>query len=335
MQKKISLPILLTALVGLAISCAQNSDSYPVSAGQSASSQSTDASASPMEESAPAAYDGASETGKSTPVQQKTIHDGFISSSAAAVSTDTSKKFIRTADMRFRVADARQGTLRVEAITKYFDGWVTSSSLVSNTNRVELTPISADSSLEQTFYTVTSDLTLRVPQANLDTTIKCIARLITYLDYRTIGAEDIELKALAESLKQKRNLEHDRRLREAVDNQDAKLSSIADVELARLNAQINADQALLNKLTLQDKVAYSVVNVRLYQREAVQAEVIANHKNVDAYRPGFFSRMGSSLAAGWRHLLDFLIELMLAWPALLILSIAGVVVYRKFFRKKA
>jgi Domain of unknown function (DUF4349) len=346
MQKKISSAILLTALIFIGTACA--SDSSRSEAGYSPQS-STDA-APPMSEATEASTleEGYTSMSDSSPVTfkfgaysangnapKKSIHSDFISSSAAAPHPDTSKKFIRTADMRFRVADVRTATLRAEAITKHFGGWVTQSHLVSHTNRVDVTPISADSSLEQTFYTVTSDLTLRIPYQHLDTTIKCIARLIEYLDHRTIGAEDIALKNLAESLKQKRNLEHDRRLREAVDNRDSKLSGVADVEGARLQAQINADQALLNKLTLADKVEYSVVTVHLYQREAVLAEVIANHKNIDAYRPGFFSRVGAGLASGWSAFLDFLVELIRVWPVLLVLAVVVLVVYRKFFRKKA
>lgn len=355
MQKKISLPVLLPVLLGLTFACANDSKSgAEVGYAPQQETTATPPQTESLDQSATEdeVYGNGNRVSQSDTVSggmiysfsaasssdrksSPTVHNSFISSSAAVVSADTSKQFIRTVDMRFRVADVRTATLRAEAITKYFGGWVTQSNLVSTTNRVEVTPVSADSALERTFYTVTSELTLRIPQHQLDTTIKSIARLIEYLDYRSIGAEDIALKNLAESLKQKRNLEHDRRLREAVDTRDSKLSSLADVEAARLHAQINADQALLNKLTLKDKVEYSVVTVHLYQREAVLAEMIANHKNIDAYRPGFFSRLGSSLAAGWANFLDFLIELLRAWPMLLLIGGAAFVVYRKFFRKKA
>jgi hypothetical protein len=356
MQNKISLPVLLPVLLGLTFACANDSKSgaevgyapqqetaatppQTESLDQSATEDEVYRSSSNQDDGTDMTANGwTSSLAAASPSDKKaspTVHNSFISSTAAVVSADTSKQFIRTADMRFRVADARTATLRAEAITQYFGGWVTQSNLVSTTNRVEVTPVSPDSALERTFYTVTSDLTLRIPQKQLDTTIKSIARLIEYLDYRSIGAEDIALKNLAESLKQKRNQEHDRRLREAVDTRDSKLSGVADVEAARLHAQINADQALLNKLTLKDKVEYSLVTVHLYQREAVLAEMIANHKNIDAYRPGFFSRLGTSLAAGWASFLDFLIELLRAWPVLLLIGTAALVVYRKFFRKKA
>jgi Domain of unknown function (DUF4349) len=348
MQKKISSALLLAALVFIGTACANESSKSDAGYGSQSYTDAvpptTEASEAPaqgyeeetmsMSDTSPVTYKVAANSANGT-APKKSIHSDFISSSAAAPHPDTSKKFIRTADMRFRVADVRTATLRAEAITKHFGGWVTQSHLVSHTNRVDVTPISADSSLEQTFYTVTSDLTLRVPYQHLDTTIKSIARLIEYLDHRTIGAEDILLKNLAESLKQKRNLEHDRRLREAVDNRDSKLGGVADVEGARLQAQINADQALLNQLTLADKVEYSVVTVHLYQREAVLAEVIANHKNIDAYRPGFFSRVGASLATGWSAFLDFLVALISVWPVLLLIALVAGVAYWKFFRKKA
>src|SRR5665811_203108 len=58
--------------------------------------------------------------------------NGYISSTAAAVSKDTTRKFIRTADLRYRVKDALKATLALENITADFDGFVTYTHLTSN-----------------------------------------------------------------------------------------------------------------------------------------------------------------------------------------------------------
>lgn len=266
----------------------------------------------------------------------KTIHNTPGSSMAARDPRDSTKKFIRTANMRFQVNDVYQATTSMERIAVHFGGWVTHSHIASSINRRNETPVSVDSSLVQTFYTVTAQLVLRVPVAELDTTIRTLSRFVQYLDHRTINAEDISLRMLAESLRQRRNLDLSGRLKTAVDTKGQKLENIADVESRRTDAQARADEATIQKLSIQDQIQYSTITLNVYQKEAVLNEMIANPINIDAYRPGFFARLGEGIQSGWNGLLEFVLALFAVWPVTLILLVLGIVIYRqvrKSFRK--
>jgi len=128
----------------------------------------------------------------------------FISSSAAVEKNqDTTRKFIRTADLKFKVKNVIKSTYDIENITNRQGGFVTYTNLTSDIDRVFITTVSADSSLESTYYTVTNTVTLRVPNTKLDTTLREIARNIDYLDYRVIKAEDVALQVLFKQINTK------------------------------------------------------------------------------------------------------------------------------------
>ncbi len=120
---------------------------------------------------------------------------GNISSSAAVVnSKDTTHRFIRTADLKFKVKSVVKATYTIEDIVARQGGFVTYTNLGSQINYSTTTAISADSSLVTNWYTVTNTLVLRVPNVKLDTTLKLIGRTIDFLDYRVIKAEDVALQ---------------------------------------------------------------------------------------------------------------------------------------------
>ncbi len=108
--------------------------------------------------------------------------NGFISSSAAKVNADTSKKFIRTADIKFRVENVYTATIGIENITSKFNGYVGYTKLYSDVNYTTLTPVSADSSLETVWYTVVNTMVIRVPNTELDTAIRSISKHIDFLE---------------------------------------------------------------------------------------------------------------------------------------------------------
>lgn len=72
----------------------------------------------------------------------------FISSSAAKPHADTSKKFIRTAEMKFRVKNVQKATINIEDLAAKHGGYVTYTNLQTTDNHTSITPISEDSILE-------------------------------------------------------------------------------------------------------------------------------------------------------------------------------------------
>ena len=256
-----------------------------------------------------------------------------VSSSAAVEKgKDSTRKFVRSAELKFKVNSVIKSTYDIEDITNHQGGFVTYTNLTSNINNVTTTPISEDSSLETTSYVVTNTITLRVPNTKLDTTLKEIARNIEYLDYRIIKAEDVALKILSNNLTQKRGEKNTERLINAIDNKGRKLNETTAAEEVLVNKQEQADNAKISNLTLKDQINLSTVNISIYQRQTIKRELISNDKNITAYEPGFGSKVLESLKYGWEMVEGFIIFLAKIW-GLFLFALVVYLLYRKFGQK--
>jgi hypothetical protein len=210
-----------------------------------------------------------------------------------------------------------KSTYDIENITGSHGGFVTYTNLASNIDNVTNIAVSADSSLETTYYTVTNSITLRVPNIQLDTTLKEIAHNIDYLDYRIIKADDVALQILSNSLTQKRSAKNEERLTNAIDNRGKKLNETTLAEEILLSKQEQADQAKISNLSLSDQVKFSTVNLLIYQRQTIKRELISNDKNIEAYEPGFGSKILDSIKFGWDMLEGGIIFLTKLWALFL------------------
>ncbi|HRH39421.1 MAG TPA: DUF4349 domain-containing protein, partial [Flavobacteriales bacterium] len=256
-----------------------------------------------------------------------------MSSSAARTSGDTSRRFIRTADLRFRVKDVVKTTYAIEDLVGGMGGHVEFTELTSRIDNRYTTPISADSLLETTKFTVMTHATLRVPVAKLDTTLKSLARFVDFLDHRTVKAEDVRLMLLANRMEQQRVEHHAERVRQAIDDQGHKLKETMPAEDRLLDRQEQADNAKLSNLGLEDRIAYSTITLDVYQRQSTRHELLPNEQSIDAYQPSFFSELGSALHDGWKLLMHFFLFLARSWSVLLILLVAFVI-GRRLLRAK-
>ncbi|WP_018343228.1 DUF4349 domain-containing protein [Cytophaga aurantiaca] len=250
-------------------------------------------------------------------------------SSSAAVETNKNdgRKFVRTADLLFKVKNVIKATYSIEDIVSRHGGFVTHTSLNSNINSVNTTAISADSSLETTYFTVVNYMTIRVPNTKLDTTLKDIAKHIEYLDHRLIKAEDVSLQILSNDLTQKRSAKTEKRLADAIDNRGKKLDETVQSEEILSNKQEQADNAKIANLTLNDQISFSTITLNMYQRQEIKRELISNHKNIDAYEVGFGHKLIDALSSGW-HILEVVILFILNLWGLILAAVAVFFLYR-------
>ena len=259
--------------------------------------------------------------------------NAFISSSAAVEKNkDTTRKFIRTADLKFKVKSVIKSTYNIEDITAKQGGFVIYTKLASNLDYTNTIPVSADSSLETTYYTVNNTITLRVPNTKLDSTLKLISMNIDYLDYRVIKAEDVALQILSNNLTQRRAAKNEERLTNAIDSKGKKLKETTSAEEMVVSKQEQADNAKIANLSLTDQIKFSTINLTIYQRQTVKRELIPNNKNIDAYEPGFGSKIVESIKFGWTILETIFIFLTRLWGVFLI-GIVAYLVYR-FIKNK-
>lgn len=261
------------------------------------------------------------------------VPQSIISSSAAVeTNNDDKRRFIRTADLKFKVKNVIKSTYNIEKITANHGGFVTSTNLTSSKNGVTTTAISADSLLETTYYTISNTLTLRVPNAKLDTTLKDISGNIDFLDYRIIKANDVALQLMANELTQKRNAKNEQRLTNAIDNRGKKLKETTSAEELLLRKQEQSDEAKIANLALEDQISFSTINLIIYQRPSIKREIISNNKNIEEYKPGIGSRMLEAVKMGWFILEAIVLFIINIWSLLVIAVICFLAV--RWFRKR-
>ncbi len=252
-----------------------------------------------------------------------------LSSSAAVVNAkDTTHRFIRTADLKFKVKNVVHATYTIEDIVAQQQGFVTYTNLSSEVNQVTSTRLNADSTLITTSFTVSNTMVLRVPNTQLDTTLKRIARTIDFLDYRVIKAEDVALQILSNTLSQRRAGKMEKRLTDAIDERGKKLQETTRAEELLDQKHEQADQARIANLGLQDKILYSTVNLQIYQSSDQHREIIKNDPQPKEYEPSFGERIGDSLKSGWHALENLLVFLARLWVFLLI----GITIYVAYLK---
>jgi hypothetical protein len=257
----------------------------------------------------------------------------FISSSAAVEKgKDSTRKFIRTADMKFKVKSVVNATYEIENITNKLGGFVIFTNLTSSINNTTSTTVSADSSLETTYFTVVNSITLRVPNTKLDTTLKSIATLIDYLDYRIIKADDVALNIYANKLTQNRATKYEQRLAIAIDNKGKKLNETSNAEELLSSKQEQADNAKISNLTLQDQIKFSTISLNIYQRQSIKRELISNYKNIEQFTPSFSNRFLDALKSGWEILQSIIIFFAQMWSFFLTAFILFII-YKRFGHK--
>ncbi len=248
--------------------------------------------------------------------------NAFISSSAAVEKgKDSTRRFIRTADLKFKVKSVIKSTYDIENITSRQGGFVTYTNLTSNINDVTSVAVSADSLLETTFYTVSNTITLRVPNTRLDTVLREVSRNIDYLDYRIISADDVALQILANDLTVKRSARNEDRLTKAIDNRGKKLNETTDAEEVVLSKQERADNARIANLSLKDQIKFSTIELSIYQRQAVKRELVSNNKDIGEFEPGLGRKLIEAAKSGWSTLETFLVFLTELWGIFLFVGV--------------
>ncbi|MEM0575615.1 DUF4349 domain-containing protein [Flavobacterium polysaccharolyticum] len=256
------------------------------------------------------------------------VADSATVSNTQEKTTETPKtvekrKLIRTADIKFKVKSVVQSTNLIENTTKKWGGLVTYSNLQSTINDKISTKVSQDSTLETTKYKVENTITLRVPQQNMDTVVKEIAKEIDYLDYRLIKADDVALRLLSNELLQKRSATNEKRIANAIDTKGKKINDIMNAETQLENKKAQSDSSAIENLSLQDQINYSTITLQLYQREVVKQELVANEKQGYYFEPSIGIQILDALQSGWFHLLSLVVLLLKLWW----LALIGLVIY--------
>jgi hypothetical protein len=242
----------------------------------------------------------------------------FVHSSAARLGKiDSIKKFIRTADIKFKVTNVEKSTYKIEDIITHFDGFVVNTNLNCRINYTESNRMKEDSTLQRTHYVVENTLTFRVPKTKLDTTLKQIVSQIAFLDHRIITAEDVSFAAIKDQMHQKRFSRYQQRITKATDKSE-KTNAVVNAENGLYEKEERADESTLDNLVLNDKVEYATVSMFIYQDERIRDETVFTPPSIETYQPSFGSEFVTSAKFGWTLVQQLFLLLIRIWPLLII-----------------
>lgn len=269
------------------------------------------------------------------PQEETAAAESGVSQSVPATASKTQlppRKLIRTADIKFKVKDVAQSTYAIENAVTSHGGLVVSNNLQSTVSQKNRTKISRDSIRETTHFAVENNLTLRIPNAKLDTVIKSITREIQYLDYRVLKADDVALKMLSNQLAQQRNDAHHTRLASGIDQKGRKLDQITGAEDHLLGKDEQSDNAAIENLSLQDQVNYSTVTLALYQNEVLRSEMLAIDQSAGGYG-NFGLELWDNAKEGW-FILERLIAFVVQLWSVILLGVLAFWIYRRYVMRK-
>ena len=248
--------------------------------------------------------------------------------SSAATYIDGDRKFIRTAQARFQVKDVYVAALGIEDTVASHGGFVVRNEIGAERISTQQHPGSDNKLIELSEYAVQGMLVVRVPSERTQAFLRAIVGHVLFLDQRHFHARDAQFDLLRQQLDLLRNQETQGELGQALSD-GGKLQQKTDAIASRNEAKAGRDAALIAKKEFDDQVAFSTIELRLYQpSRVVQSERVDVDGAYRQARPGFLQRLGQQLRGGWDGLLDWTLSLAGAWPAVLLAGVAGTLLWR-------
>jgi Domain of unknown function (DUF4349) len=248
----------------------------------------------------------------------------------------TDRKVIRTADLHFKVTNTEQATYKIEQLTRRFGGLVTHTNLQGDVIKEFDLPSGNDSTAHITHYEVRNEMTLRVPNEQLDTILTEISHFYLFLNHRRVSGEDVTAAYLGNRLKAQMRERTAHRLENAADAKGKRLDDISDIERQSAGLQETAIDEKLKNLQNDYNIAFSEVKLLVYQEPSVLKTIKANPAS-EIYAPSFSVRAMSAMQTGWAVILEIVIGILHFWSVLL-LGFAAWWAYKKvkkypFFQK--
>lgn len=230
----------------------------------------------------------------------------------ADITTDTislpADKIIKTADIRFRVKDARKMKTEISRQIKNYGGSLVESVIESNIEQTEKIKYSTDSVLEIMSYRTEGNIIARIPSEQLDDFTDVVANQANFVNRQSLRFDDQRGSYLSTTL-------HAKNRAETISSIKKTDKKISDAEKLLALKDAYTDQKTAN-LLIDDKVKYSTITLNFYQENTVK-KLVAGNDNISDYRPGFFNRLGLNLLTGWDVCKEFILILATLWAPLL------------------
>ncbi len=245
--------------------------------------------------------------------------------------TPADKKFVKTADLKFKVRNTQYVTEKIEDLTGRFGGYIIYSNLQNRNDNYRKADISRDSILISTQISVVNSIQLKVPSENLDSFIRQLNPFVIFFDYRVIKLNDVTLDLLSDEQRTERMRAYEKRQTQHIDNRNSKLSEASAAEDHLLNKQLQSDALIIASKRAEDEVKFSTVSIEIYQQPLIVRETIPNFEYIANHKPSLWLRMADSLVDGWQILEEIIVFLVRIWGVLVI--IAAIILAFRYLRR--
>lgn len=334
-MRKIMIALLSAVLVVVLVACSKSNESASVSADAPAGESADMAAPGATAPASPGVMsDEFAKTASADAVGQVASEPVTVEqlTSSATSYVDKERKFVRTANAQFRVKDVYQSAIAIENIVANQGGFVVTNQIKADTDNVNRYRIGNAKLLELAEYTVRGTLSVRVPGDKTQDFLRALITQIDFLDQRNFEARDVQFDLLRKQLEFLRNQEAQKQLGD-LSTAPGRISDKATVIYGQNEAKAKRDEASVVQTEVEDRVAFSTINLSLYQLSKVRKTEIDDVDAIaKASRPGFFSRLFSAISVGWYGFLDVVIDLFAIWP--LWLAIGFGIFAIKRYRKK-
>ena len=244
---------------------------------------------------------------------------------AMSQNTTTSRKIVRTAQVKTKVEETEKATYQIEQMARKWRGFVTANNLENRLKKQEEVLISTDSLRQIRHSEAVNTMSVRVPNQNLDTFLLEMSQIYKHLDYRHVNAKDLTAEFLTNQLKAEMRKQSSQRIATATDERGKRLDDIVNAEQTRVQMSDEAIEKKVQNVETDYDIAYSVVTIEIYQDAVVSKNIIAN---VSPTTASFGFRCQAAFTNGWAILLDIFVGILNLWMFIL-LGFLGYGLYRR------
>jgi len=244
----------------------------------------------------------------------------------------TDRKFIKKADLKFKVKNVLDATEEVEHLTTKFGGYTISSDIQNSQENSKEVLYSRDSLLKLTQIVVSNRMVLKVPSERIDSLVLALRPLFIFLDYRTIKLEDVTRRSEANTNVAQSYNEATPRMEKQIESREGKVNQGIEAEQQLVDNKVRAAEAQAARRQMEDDVKYSTLSVEIYQSPVLVREVTFNFNKFAQDQQSFFSRLIDSISDGWYFFKELFLAVVKLWSFALLL-IGSIYLFRILKRK--
>lgn len=249
-----------------------------------------------------------------------------------STNTPDNKRFSKTAETKFLVNDVRKASEKIEDLIAKYSGYIIYSNLRNSESNNSQIEISRDSVLLSKKIIVENDITVRIPNENLDSLVRKLNKMIVFLDYRIVKLDDLSFKLLANQKASKRLKKYELRQTTHINTKKSKLNEMVMAEETMLNRQTQADTLQVQNLAMEDQLNYCTLTIFIYQKPFYYTETQVL-QNTDSFRQNLFIRIIDAMVDGWIIFESFIVFLFRIWW-FFVFTVGGIMIYKVWFKPK-